>query len=170
MVGVDEALVGAGTPHRLELGLLRILMDHADARVLAHERFKQEWVTHPLVRYWVGAILNVEEKGGDIWPSLVALCDSPAHEAFLHSAVFVSDEPVEEDYLSVADHLIRRLKAEYQLMENIPLHRRIQELHKSGRKEDMAKAIDLQNKNFQERAKERHRATKENPCVRVKHT
>ena len=168
--GADEALLGAGPPSRREMGLLRILIDHADARVLARERSKTEWITHPLVRYWVRAILSLEEKGEVIWPSLRKLCDSPAHEAFLYSAVFSSDEPDEEDYLSVAEHLMDLLEAEYRRVENSRLHRRIHELHKSGQKEDMAKAIELQNKNFQERTRERHRATKENPCVRVKHT
>jgi DNA primase len=168
--GDEEALLGAGPPSRREMGLLHILMDHADARVLARDRLKPEWLTHPLVRYWAQAILNLEETGGDVWQSLVALCQSPAHEAFLHSAAFSADEPVEEDYLSVADHLMDLLEAEHRRTENSRLHREIHELYRSGRKEDLDKAIELQSRNFQERTRERHRATKENPCVQVKHT
>lgn len=165
----EAALLGAGPPPRAEMGLFRILMDHADARVAARKRLRTEWIAHPLVRYWAQVLLDLEDTVSDAWPALMLRCQDAAQKSFLESAIFHEAEPLDENYLAVMEHLLSRLESDYWRAENSRLNLLVNELYRDGNREGLSKIVDAQYHNLRLRLQGRHRATKENPCARVKH-
>ena len=160
------ALIGAGPPSPLERGLLHILMEHGDARDLVRERLKVEWIEHPLVRYWVGRILDLDRETVEVWSALLALCDTPEHEAFLQSVIFSAGESM-DNYLSLAEHLVDRLAADYRRNYGRRLNLMIQETSRQSQAGEMWPIIEEQMSNLRTRTEERQRAVS-NPCVRVR--
>ena len=150
-----------------EMGLLQILLEHADARQLARERFSPLWVTHPMVRYWTNEILQKDDEVEDLWTALVSQCGSPEHENFLQSALFSVNEPL-EDYISVFEHLADILSSDYRRRHTRQLNERIKALGSSADTSAMAPVIEEQMKQMRSRIEERQRAG-ENSCVQVKH-
>ena len=165
---MTQAVIAAGGPPPMrEMGLLQILLEHADARRLARERFSPLWVTHPMVRYWANEILQKDDEVEDLWTALVNQCGSPEHENFLQSALFSVNEPL-EDYIAVFEHLAGILSSEYLRSLNRKLNERITALKSSADTSVMAPVIEEQMKHFRSRTEERQRAG-ESSCVQVKH-
>jgi len=154
---------------RREAGLLLILLDHVEARLIVRERLRLEWLTHPLARYWVGNILALEDSVSDVWRALTERAESPDHQKFLESVVFSSEEPLAEDYVAVSEHLMGILESDFQRTENRRLQARIQDLIRSGRQDEIPGLVEEQMRNLHNRVEGRSRATKENPCSQVKY-
>ena len=163
----EGILAGLGMPTPQEMGLLHILIEYGEVRDLVRERLNPEWIEHPLVRYWVTRILEIDSDVTDIWPVLIGLCGSAEQEVFLQSAVFKAEEPL-EDYCSVAEYLISRIIINFQRSRGKRLNLLVQEMFQKDDRESALKIIEEQMSNLKTRINEMARA-KTNACVRVKH-
>ncbi len=162
--------LGATEPTQREKGLLRILIEHNDARVLARQQLNPHWIENALVRYWVERLLETDEHIGDTWPLLTRLCaGSPQHEEFLQSVIFTTEGLVGPDYLSVMEHLIALIESDYYLAENKRLNRKIAQLSAEGDKQAILEICERQQQNLRQRHARRVQATKESPALRVQH-
>ncbi|MBN1867938.1 DNA primase [Candidatus Sumerlaeota bacterium] len=151
----QEEAVGEGgrRPTPREMGLLRILIEHGDARSQIRPRLRGEWIEHPMVRRWVENVLGVDAREANVWPHLMAQCRSPEQEGFLQSVVFESDEPG-EDYLAMAEQLVDRIEADYRLAENRRLNAQVDRLWKTSRaKPEIDPIAQRQMENLQERVR-----------------
>jgi DNA primase len=157
--------VGATPPTQREKGLLRILIEHGEARAAARERLQAEWIANPLVRYWVGRILAIGDEVTDVWPALMESChDAPEHEDFLHGIIFGTDEPLDDEYLPVLEHLAALIESDFRLAEN-RRHRR-EFLRGEKSLEDLSRELQ---ENLHARVRQRRLATTENPAIQVKY-
>ena len=157
--------LGATPPTQREKGLLRILIEHGEARAAARDRLRAEWIGNPLVRYWVGRILAVGDEVTDVWPVLMDAChDAPEHEEFLHCIIFGTDEPLDDEYLPVLEHLAALIESDYRLAEN-RRHRR-QFLRGEKSLEDLSRELQ---ENLHARVRQRRLATTESPATQVKY-
>lgn len=157
--------VGATPPTQREKGLLRILIEHGEARAVARERLQAEWIGNPLVRYWAGRILAIGDEVTDVWPVLMEAChDAPEQEDFLHGIIFGTDEPLDEEYLPVLEHLAALIESDYRLAES----RRHRREFLRGEKSLEELSRELQ-ENLHARVRQRRLATTENPAIQVKY-
>ncbi|HUT24043.1 MAG TPA: DNA primase [Sumerlaeia bacterium] len=164
----QAALLGAGPPSRREMGLLHILLEHSDARLLLRDRLNPEWIAHPLVRYWAASILNLTDGVIDVWSALTAVCPSEEHEAFLQSALFSADEPHEEDYVAIAEHLCGVIEADHLRSQNRRINLLIEEIARGTRSGDISQQAAAQLRNSK-RIEEIERSAKESAALQVKY-
>jgi DNA primase len=78
---------------RHEIGLLRLLIEHAEARLAARQAVRLEWLFHPKVRSWVERILAVESRELAA-ATLFELAEDESDSAFLRSVLLSDNEPV----------------------------------------------------------------------------
>ncbi|HPS01539.1 MAG TPA: DNA primase [Candidatus Sumerlaeota bacterium] len=162
--------LGATEPTQREKGLLRILIEHNDARVLARQQLNPHWIENALVRYWTERLLEAHEHVSDTWPLLTQLCQgSPQHEAFLQTVIFSTEGQVGPDYLAVMEHLMALIEADYYLAENKRLNRKIAQLSAEGNKQAILELCERQQQNLRQRQARRTQATKESPALRIQH-
>jgi DNA primase len=156
--------VGADPPTGRERGLLRILIEHADARVIAQERLDCAWVENPLVRYWVKRLLELDGSVTDAWPALMATCKGHKdHESFLHDIVFTTDEPLGDDSVVILERLIGLMESDYRRMMSRMLVQKIADLG-SNPAPDLLEEIK---QNFERRIHARREATRLSDVRRI---
>ncbi len=161
--------LGAVEPTQREKGLLRILIEHNDARVLARQQLDPHWIENALVRYWVERLLETDNQGGDIWPVLMQLCQgAPQHEEFLQSVIFATEGHVGPDYLAVMEHLVALIESDYCLAENKRLTRKIAQLSAAGDRQAILELCERQQHNLRQRQARRKQA-QESPALQVRH-
>ncbi|HBF34653.1 TPA: DNA primase [Candidatus Sumerlaeota bacterium] len=164
---VDE-LVAIASPMPREMGILHILMEHGDARVLARGKLSPEWIQHPLVRYWVGVLLAPGPEVADVWPTLMSQCPSPAHQEFLTNAVFATREELDENYIEILEHLVALEEADYRKAENRRLNMQISEAARNQNPEELQELVAQQMRNMKRRLAERQRATQHITSIQTK--
>lgn len=162
--------IGAQEPTSREKGLLRILMEHADARSVAREKFHPQWVPNPLVRYWVARLLELGDEAVDAWPRLMEMCENrPEQRAFLELIIFETSEPLDVEYIAILEHLMAVMGSDFRKEENRRLNLQIARLAEKKDYAAIAELYEQLKQNLNQRVRERKEATTENAAMRMQY-
>lgn len=157
----QEPLVGVAAPTRREKGLLRILIDHGDARVVARERLDPAWIANPLVRYWVERLLALDPAIAEAWPELMRLSgEEREHREFLEAIVFSTDEPLGSDYMTVLEQMIALIGSDHHLARNRRLNLRIAQAAAAKNEKEIEALSAEQMRNLGYRIEQRREAAR----------
>jgi len=162
--------VGATPPTQREKGLLRILIEHGDARVAARESLEPAWIENGLVRYWVAKILEIDTSVADAWPALMELCkEAPEQEAFLQSVVFSTEGLLDTDYLANLERLVALIESDYRLAQNRRLTLKMRQMGANVDPAETERITKQQKENLDRRIRLREEATKDLPSAQVEY-
>ena len=165
----EEGLVSAGPAPLRERVLLRILIEHADARVALRNALDPHWITHPLVRYYAKALLALDPSVVNGWQYLMAQNPPEAQRDFLERLVADEMEPIDENYLAAAELQVSILKSDYHQAHGRRLSRQLRQVGANWQDGEGRRLIEELVLTSHARLTERERALSENPCVQIRH-
>ncbi|MCX8037926.1 MAG: DNA primase [Candidatus Sumerlaeia bacterium] len=115
---------------RHETGLLRLMIEHAEARAWAQNTVNPQWLFHPQARLWFERILSVGTE--DIHHhSILRMAESEEDAAFLRALLLADSEPL-SDFQRVYPEIAAYLASRYYDCVARDLAQQIAEAEKAG--------------------------------------